>query len=173
MTTIIGIDPGLQGAIAFAFIDSTARVYCTPTVYSAKGRREYDEPAMRERLLSTFAVRSTLHAFIERQQTMRLGPDKAPPAIAQFRKGEGYGLWRGLLVGLGISYTVVGPRTWQKLMLRDVDKSDTKAASIIVAKRLFPDVRLRHSDRCTKDNHNFADALLIAEYGRRTLGSGQ
>lgn len=167
MTTIIGIDPGLQGAIAIVGKDVT--VWRTPTIPKTKGGQEYDEPAMWG-LLRTLLQRSAVRAVVERQQTMRLGPGKPIPSIAQFRKGEGYGLWRGLLVGLGISYTIVGPRTWQKLMLCDVDKRDTKAASIIVAKRLFPAVRLRHSDRCTKDNHNFADALLIAEYGRRTLG---
>jgi len=38
----------------------------------------------------------------------------------------------------------------------------------VVAKRLFPSVPLRHSNRCTVDNHNMAEALLIGEFGKRS-----
>ena len=42
-----------------------------------------------------------------------------------------------------------------------------KNTSIEVCKRLFPGVNLKATDRCKKDHDGMAEALLIAEYGRR------
>jgi len=39
--------------------------------------------------------------------------------------------------------------------------------SIVAAHRIFPDVSLKRSSRSLKDDDNFADSLLMAEYGRR------
>lgn len=46
-------------------------------------------------------------------------------------------------------------------------------ASIKKAQELFPDVSLLASDRCKRPHDGLADALLIAEYGRRRLVGGQ
>jgi len=82
-----------------------------------------------------------------------------------------YGLIEGVCIGVGIPYTIVPPREWQKVMLSGVSKKlNTKAASILIAKRLYPGVSLRATERCTTDHHGMSDALLIAEYGRRTKG---
>jgi hypothetical protein len=57
---------------------------------------------------------------------------------------------------LKIPFEEVSPVKWQKVMgcLSKGDKNVTKAA----AQRLFPDIKITHA---------IADALLIAEYGRR------
>lgn len=44
---------------------------------------------------------------------------------------------------------------------------DNKKMSIVAAHRIFPDVSLKRSSRSLKDDDNFADSLLMAEYGRR------
>lgn len=44
---------------------------------------------------------------------------------------------------------------------------DVKKMSIVAAHRIFPDVSLKRSSRSLKDDDNFADSLLMAEYGRR------
>lgn len=44
---------------------------------------------------------------------------------------------------------------------------DNKKMSIVAAHRIFPDVSLKRTNRSLKDDDNFADSLLMAEYGRR------
>lgn len=44
---------------------------------------------------------------------------------------------------------------------------DVKKMSIVAAHRIFPDVSLKRTSRSLKDDDNFADSLLMAEYGRR------
>lgn len=174
MITIIGIDPGLSGALAVIRGGEVLLLFKVPTIKSGR-HHEYDEQAMRAMLLEHVVYSSklpsyekivTTHAFIERAQAM---PGQG--VTSMFSIGLGFGTWRGLLAALQIPYQIVHPRTWQKTMLADVNKDDTGAASIIVAHRLFPGVELRKSARCTVDDHNMADALNLAEYGRRILGA--
>lgn len=155
MTTYIGIDPGLDGAVATR--DSFGcRVFVTPTVKLSRGRT-YDELAMREILVNTFNP----FAVIERQQAF---PKQGVNSV--FTIGDGYGLWRGIVIGLGIPFQVVAPKTWQKAM-HGVASGDPKGRSIMACQRMFPHVSLLKSDRCSKPHDGIADALLIAEYGRR------
>lgn len=77
-------------------------------------------------------------------------------------------MYQGLLVGMGIPYEVISPRYWQKVMLANVNTEDTKLASILVAKRIWPKEDWRKSQRATKDDHGLTDAALIGEFGRRS-----
>lgn len=163
----IGIDVGKKGAIAF--IDGRCGtpvplVYAQPMI-----GKEPNEPAMKA-LLDQY-INAPRHAYIEKSQPMARpkpggGVIQEKPKNA-FAKGNGYGLWRGMLVMAGIPYEIVAPKKWQGVMLAGENKDDTKAASIRVAKRMFPGVSLLPTDKCRKDSDGMADALLIAEYGRR------
>ena len=79
-----------------------------------------------------------------------------------FSFGRGLGLWEGLIVAMRLRYQLVAPQRWQKTMLDGMSKG--KGASLAVAKRLFPSVELSR----VKD-HGRADALLLAEFGRRMV----
>jgi hypothetical protein len=57
-------------------------------------------------------------------------------------------------------------------MLEGTQGDDTKQRSIIAAKRLFPEVSLRRTERSRKDDDGISDAILLAEYGRRIHGRG-
>ena len=98
-----------------------------------------------------------LHAYIERAQAM---PKQG--VTSMFNYGKGFGLWLGLLIGIGIPYTLVSPRSWRKIMMLDMAKD--KGASLLRAKQLFPGCT--HQLQLVKD-HNKAEALLIAAYGQR------
>ena len=161
MMTYIGIDNGVHGAIAI--IDAAVTVHKTPAIKPSKGKGkvQLDEAGMWELLRDV----DPSEAFAATERVQARPKQGRSSAIAT---GRGDGLWRGMLVAAGIPYAVVGPRTWQGVLLRDVAKSDTKAASVIVAKRLFPGVSLLPTDKCRRADHNMADALLLAEYARRT-----
>jgi len=164
MMTIIGIDPGLGGAIAI--LNDAVTVHPTPVIVERLEksiRRHHDEPAMRDLLCGL----DDPVAYVEEVHSMG-----GQGVRSMFTFGTGYGLWRGLLVGLGIPYTLVPPRTWQRLMFSGTPRTDPKAASLLVVKRLFPAASLRRTEAARTDDHGMADALLIAEYGRRTLAAG-
>jgi hypothetical protein len=159
----IGIDPGLTGAVA--------RIGHIDIVGSGPGYKTWDAPTARDGkhrvLLPVEMAKILLDAvsgqeciiFIEKVHSMpRQG------VASSFNFGEGYGLWQGLIVGLGLRFEKVTPQRWQKEMLAGMQGG--KEASIIKAQELFPQAEL---DK--KKHHGRADALLIAEYGRRTYGS--
>ena len=95
-------------------------------------------------------------------------------AKSTFNFGWSLGILEGMLSGLRIPYTKVAPKLWQKGMwqgIKPIYKSnraiDTKATSLLAAKRLFPNEDFRKSERATKPHDGIVDALLMAEYCRR------
>jgi len=158
---VIGIDPGKSGALVSMDSESgeVLSKSITPMVRVGKSRQEYDIPGMRKLLYD--ASSGSCRVFIERQQAR---PGQGVSSM--FTIGLGYGLWLGICGGLQMPIEVVSPTSWTKEMLRGVP-GDGKGRNILAAKRLFPDVDLRKSDRARVDHDGICDALLICEFGRR------
>ncbi|KKN19697.1 hypothetical protein LCGC14_0943180 [marine sediment metagenome] len=172
MINALGIDPGISGAVALLGSDGSVRFWNTPSIKTG-GKRDYDSANMQELLLEALelAVEAEnlpkgtnveplglhLHAYIERAQAM---PKQG--VTSMFNYGKGFGLWLGLLRGIGIPHTLVSPRRWKAVMLSDMPKD--KGASLLRAKQLFP---LCTSQLQLVKDHNKAEALLIAAYGQR------
>lgn len=71
-----------------------------------------------------------------------------------------------ILESLKIPYSFIDSKEWQKILLpKAVKKGETKKASLLVGKRLFP----QHSDFINE--HKDADGILIAEYCRRKFNT--
>lgn len=157
---IIGIDPGLDGAIA-TMSGSRITVRIMPTLKSTKTKRILDENKICQFLEQRRKVIG--HVFVEKVHAM---PGQG--VTSTFNFGAGWGIIWGILVGLHIPRSLVHPATWKKVICKDMPKG-SKDASIIVAKRLWPDVSLLPTPRCRKDSDGMADALCIAEYGKRLL----
>lgn len=155
----VGIDPGLTGAVAFL---PSQQVYDTPTaeVKAGKKKRNVYLPQEMTRILR---VRpggdDEIVCHLERQQAM---PKQG--VSSTFKIGQGFGLWEGILAALGIRYEIVGPQVWQKEMLGSVRGKD---AARVRAQRLFPELT---EQLAPKTKHGRSDALLIAEFARRTYG---
>lgn len=109
-------------------------------------------PATERDIADWLAEHDDAVAYIEKVHSM---PKQG--VASSFTFGRGFGVLIGALAALRIRYEFVTPQTWQKAMgcMSKGDKNVTKAA----AQRLFPQVKVTHA---------IADALLIAEYGRRT-----
>lgn len=153
MRHFCGVDPGLQGAIAL--IDAAGacvRVVDTPTVGSV-----LDVNALFD-VLDLAPVNTRF--WIEVQHAM---PGNRPTST--FSIGETYGAIRGILSALRRPYSEVRASVWQRAMLTGVPGEDTKARSLRAAATLFPCEALRTPRGRALDGR--ADALLIAEYGRR------
>jgi hypothetical protein len=166
---VVGVDPGKEGAIVRLADD--ARYVCAMPVVAGEKRDEYDVPEVL-RLLDGAG-----HVFIERLQAMpmkfrRKGSDKAVEGggtIANYNRGFCMALFVTACVALKLPFTLVRPQEWQRELLAGIPGEDTKQRSILAAQRLFPGVDLRRTVRCKGPSDGIADALLIAEWGRRRL----
>lgn len=149
----VGIDPGQQGGVAFL---------CPGNNNITLHRM----PANHKELSELITRMRTATVVIEKAQPM---PGQG--SVAGFSYGVGYGILLGMMVAHGIRYTEVRPAEWKKLVLAGVSgkgktKKEKKDDSIMAVERLFPDVNLIPGG-CRKPHDGIAEALLLAEYGRR------
>jgi hypothetical protein len=73
-----------------------------------------------------------------------------------------------MLETLGIPFTTVTPGKWQKFICEAVDKAaNPKQMHYNAARRLFPNMDFRRSERCKVYDDNKVDSTLICEYGIR------
>lgn len=160
MKWILGIDPGLHGALAFI---SNGQVHIEDmSVFAASTRREIDEAGILN-ILSMFEVE---HAFYEKVHAM---PHEG--AVGAFSFGTGYGLVRGVLAGAGIPRTPVEPTVWKRAMGLPAgspkDFSRHRAGELApVAVHYFASKR---GNGPKEQLQGRAEALLIAMYGARRL----
>lgn len=183
---IIGIDPGLDGAVAVLHDDGAVELHDTPTMTvqgSKRNSRKYDVDEMVAIIhaaassLDTTTHRNGFLVVIEYQQAM---PDslrgkgdacvvcgrsrKTQSSNASFGTGFGYGLWIGIIKALQLPLEIVHPASWKRRMMADFGGG--KDASILRAKNLSPTA----ADRLKrKKDHGRAEALLLCHYARRYL----
>lgn len=150
MTVFIGIDPGADGALAWL---------------TAHGEivQVRDMPAHMEEVRDWLVTPCPVPLFvvIEAQQAM---PGQG--VTSMFSLGQRYGLLTGLLVGLQIPHQAVRPQAWMKAM--GIPPKADKKAHVERALSLFPTAEVKGPRGGMKDGR--ADALLLAEFGRRTHG---
>ena len=147
----IGIDPGKNGGISTIItsnVDSNFNNFVSSEKYSD------------DNLLNTCRefTGANVVCVLEKVNAM---PGQG--VVSMFNFGQNYGFIQGVLKAYGIPYELVTPQKWKKEFSCTSDKN----TSIEVCKRLFPNVNLKATERCKKDHDGMAEALLIAEYGRR------
>lgn len=163
----LGVDPGKSGAIAaLDDVGHVLDVWPMPLVKSQKGRDEYDLAGIAFRLREC----KGLDAFFTVERPGAMPPMKGTAAafsgsLANYNRGVCNG-WFWMLTALGIPHQAVSPQTWQAAMLAR-GAGDTGQRSILAAKQLWPLQSLLRTERSRKDDDGMADALLIAEWGRR------
>lgn len=154
---IIGIDPGLTGAIVclednemrYWPMPLTDKEICFDTVYQ---------------LLRTFDKKG--HVFLERAMPMAMG------SKAAFNYGRGFMTIEMAIKLSGMPVTYVEPLKWSKIIHEGISNDlKPKAKSLIAVKRLFPTLseQIPVTPKSKKMHEGVVDALLIAEYGRRML----
>ncbi|XP_038902489.1 Holliday junction resolvase MOC1, chloroplastic [Benincasa hispida] len=159
---VIGVDPDVSGAVALLRTDesiSSAQVYDSPHLQVLVGRR-------RRKRLDAKSIVQLLHSFNAPIGTMAYLEQSIPfPQDGKqgwWSGGFGYGLWIGVLVGLGFSVVPVPSLAWKnkfELSGKDTSKDDSRR----IASELFPSLSplLKR-----KKDHGRAEALLIAAYGK-------
>ena len=167
----IGIDPGKSGYLALVGEGRVIEVLPTPTLRVGKktGKRDYNVRGMVDAVVYLSGTApGQPPVVLEKQQPM---PGQG--VTSMFNVGRGYGLWEGIIAWLNSRYHIVHPRTWQKVMHRDVQGDDTKTRSILACQRMFPEHSLLRTPRCRKPDDNMADAILLAAWGIREFGQSQ
>ena len=153
----IGIDPGLGGAIVVLDGEGEFAWGQRTPIIQAK-RKEHDIPSMRDCLTRAATEFDYLTVGIEKVHTL-----PRDGRVGAFSFGCGYGIWLGLLAGLGIPYIEILPQAWQARMLAGLPKGPhTKASAVRAAKSRFPHIPIN-----VKADWGLADAALIAAYARQ------
>lgn len=150
MTIILGIDPGVSGAVAFYFPMVPSRI-AVDDVPVAGGEINTSELA---RLIRVH--RPTL-AVIEKAQCF---PKNG--AVSMFNYGRSYGDVRGVIGAMDIPLHFVTPATWKRHLKLSDDKEESRARAI----RMFPTAAESFK---LKKHHGRAEAALIALYGAEVL----
>ena len=163
MTTYIGIDPGLKGAISCKGPASDEPVVIPTPTTKVGSKLQYDIGSIVS-IIWSLAHDGQCFAAVEKLHPMRL---EHGGVQANYQRGRALAVWEVALVAAKIPYELVAPRTWQKVMHAGTPEGDTKERSIVAAKRLFPGVSLLPTTRCRKESDGMAEALLLMEYGRR------
>ncbi|AYC20082.1 hypothetical protein DZA65_03207 [Dickeya dianthicola] len=148
---VVGIDPGCSGAIvALTASGGVFSVLPMPTLRLGNKTRVNGSHAgfwLQEQ-------GEIKHAYLE-----HVGAMPGQGTASMFSFGHSVGVIEGLLMGIGIPYTLVTPQAWKKSAgLIGTDKDASRSRAI----QLYPS--LRELDKKAK-GQAIADAILIARHG--------
>lgn len=151
---VVGIDPGVTGAIAI-HDGQGVLVEDLPVMAAGKGgqkvRNQINAAALAQ-FLRPYASEIKI-AVVEQVSTM---PGQGVASQGSIMRS--LGCIEGVLAALGIPVEMVAPVKWKKAMGVTSDKEVSRAA----AQRLYPDAPLAR-----KKDHDRAEAILLATYGRK------
>ena len=150
MTIVMGVDPGISGAVAFYYTQAPERisVYDVPV---AGG--EIDAAG----LANMIATDRPDAAMVERVSAM---PKQG--VTSSFNFGKAYGYVLGVIGTMRVPLHQVAPGRWKKALGLTADKEQCRLRAI----QLFPAVADQFR---LKSHHGRAEAVLIAFYGAQTL----
>lgn len=151
---VLGIDVGLNGALALIEDGQLLEVHDMPTVTlerNSKTKRMVNANAL------SLIIRGSKAdvAYLERLSAM---PGQG--VTSMFSMGQSLGVVLGILAAYQIATTTIPPRTWQKAL----DVPQGKDGSRYRAAQLFPESA--ELFKRVKDDGR-SDATLIAAYGAR------
>lgn len=158
---IIGIDPGVSGALVLLYDDGGYVEHLPMPVIKVGSKSRVNGAAIAAWLDSwnkTFCLPEKpyrgFHAYLE-----KVGAMPKQGTASTFTFGHAAGLVEGIITGAGVPMTLVTPQAWKKTVgLIGSDKDAARSRAI----QLYPE--LRALDAKGK-GQALADALLIARHG--------
>jgi crossover junction endodeoxyribonuclease RuvC len=154
---ILGIDPGLLGALAA--LDSTGTVVGTWLMPVAGG--EIHAAGVADLLRSLRCLDS--HQDIGQVCLEKVSAMPKQGVSSTFKFGTGWGMVRGVCAALGLPVTLVPPTVWKKRVLLGLPHD--KAGAVQFCTNRWPATDLVQPG-CRVPHDGIADALCLAEYGR-------
>ena len=157
---IIGIDPGISGAICFFSSGKVLDVIDTPTMAEGKknkkqvnGRQIFNEIKM----LKNNFPEENLIVVLEQVSAM---PGQGVTSMFNF--GQSFGIIKGICSAMEIPIFYVRPAKWKKYFNLINSQKDASRTKVI---ETFPEISHKLSK---KKDSNKADAILIAYYFQKT-----
>ncbi len=160
MKIILGIDIGVQGAIAILNASGELiEVHDMPVLRDGpKGRRAVNAPLLASIIFKTHAD----YAFIE-----FVGARPGEGAVGAFAFGRSRGVIEGVMAAAGIPGTFIAPASWKRAVGLSLASKDASRAEVI---RRY----LAHSDLFKrKCDDGRAEAVLIAVAGMMRQGGAK
>jgi len=166
-TLYMGVDPGVMGYLALLSTDGWTNFEAFPR---KGGKLDLPELCNRVRNWGDRWRDQTLPfdrivAVLEEVHAMPM-----QGVVSTFAFGRTFGRIEAALVAARIPLVLVRAHIWKREILTKDERDLKKDGSIIACERLFPAVQLpmlMAGKNMGKVNHNAADALCLAEYGRR------
>ena len=171
---IVGIDPGVTGALAFFEPESNyLTVHDMPSFHITVGsssRAVIDYYGLTD-LIESHALSLELAVVEEVNAMPSTGPAKGGQrrsmgATSAFRFGEVYGAVQAAVAACDVPVERVKPAGWKKVMRLKTDKDASRQR----ASELFP----QHAGQWARvKDHDRAEAVLLAVLGQRLLEKGR
>jgi hypothetical protein len=162
---LIGIDPGIKGAIAFFYDNGRIAVHDMPTREKKDGKGNEVNPTALQQLMrdrvpadeTALVVMESLNAFMGSGEN-RVGSMSSQASLAATKA-----VICTVMELSRLDVAFVSPKTWQGFFgIKRTPGEDTKSQSLRIARQLFG------NEFCPLQKHDGrADALLIARYGQR------
>lgn len=150
---IVGVDPGVTGAVAFLYDSGEAQLFDIPVRQRFGGKYRQIDAQELAGLFLAFHVPPL--AYVEEVHAM---PKQG--VTSTFGLGQSAGIIEGVLAALDIVVIHSKPQIWKKHF--NLIRAE-KDASRLLAIRLYPKLATQLS---RKKDHGRAEALLIARYGQ-------
>jgi crossover junction endodeoxyribonuclease RuvC len=166
MSEIVGIDPGLSGAIAL-FDGKDLYAFDMPVLsYSVSGGKTRKEINIGKLAAYIRQAPNNRKAYME-----AINGRSSQGGFTEFRFGESYGMAKAVLVLTGTPYELISPQKWKNYFglkkTKGMTTPEFKTLSRELAMKLFP-ARADRFKRVKDDGR--AEAALIALYGLEHSG---
>lgn len=152
-TAYLGVDPGLNGALA-VLRGAVVKTYDMPT-HLIKGKKRPDVAGLNDMLAGIVLLEEPRLAVVEDVHSM---PKQG--VVSSFTFGHVTGVLHAALGAAKIPMHLVSPASWKRVMRLSRDKD----ASRQLASRLFPACSAQWA---RKKDDGRAEAALLAYYGSR------
>jgi crossover junction endodeoxyribonuclease RuvC len=155
---IIGIDPGLSGAIAVLENNKVISMFEMPVMPEGKKNKRQLNSAQLAKLLKNYISKNEEVSVVVEQVNAMPGQG----VTSMFNFGQTFGAIKGICAALNLPIFFVRPSKWKKhfeLINSSKDSSRTKAIE------MYPSLS---NDLAKKKDVNKSDAILIARFYSET-----
>tara|TARA_B100000965_G_C19506328_1_gene719817 strand:- start:628 stop:1107 length:480 start_codon:yes stop_codon:yes gene_type:complete len=155
---IIGIDPGISGAISIIENKKILEVYDVPTMIDGKKNKRQINSAQVTNIIKERTINGKDVVVVVEQVNAMPGQG----VTSMFNFGQSFGVIKGICAALSLPIYFVRPSKWKKhfnLIKTNKDASRTKVIEV------YPEIS---SKLHRKKDSNRADAILIALYFNNT-----
>lgn len=159
MTTIIGLDPGVSGAVGVLTQSGQfVNVFDMPTVLANKSSNRQMVNAYELANMIRAQIVNAPSDVVAITENVNAMPDQGVSSVFTF--GKSYGILLGVLAALGVSTHIVSPAKWKGFFALGREKDQSRE----LAQRMWPAAPLG-----LKKHHGRAESLLLAKFYADTI----